>query len=219
MNRPQTGSVSRFIGSRVSASYKLLSTAPFAGLTAAMVLLSGIPAMAAPPTTVYAGGAGGVYRSTDGGSTWSNLTSAFTPTALAIDPLNPDVIYAVAPGRRPCTRPPMEAPAGPRRPMVCPAWPSATSSPDRSGQSQYPLSRFRRSSLRQRSLQVHRWRSPMDANEQRPGLHRGHSLRGGARLGPAQPQHAVPGRGHLTPGGQNDEWSRQLVDPGRSDSA
>ena len=71
----------------------MILTAPFAGLTAAIVLLSGIPALAAP-TTVYAAGAGGVYRSTDGGSSWTNLTSAFTPLSLAIDPSNSDVIYA-----------------------------------------------------------------------------------------------------------------------------
>jgi len=84
MNQPKARSVSQ-----------LLLTAPFAGLTAAFVLLSGIPAMAAPPTTVYAGGIDGVIRSTDGGLTWTTLLPNVSIAALAIDPLNPEVIYAV----------------------------------------------------------------------------------------------------------------------------
>jgi photosystem II stability/assembly factor-like uncharacterized protein len=83
MNQPKSRTASQ-----------LLLTAPFARLTAALVLLSGIPAMAAPPTTVYAGGSGGVYRSTDGGITWTNLLSGVEVGAIAIDPLNPEVIYA-----------------------------------------------------------------------------------------------------------------------------
>src|SRR5580692_2481456 len=74
----------------------LLLTVPFAALTAAMVLLSGVPAMAAPPTTVYAGGVDGVIRSTDGGHTWTTLLPNVSIAALAVDPLNPEVIYAVA---------------------------------------------------------------------------------------------------------------------------
>lgn len=60
-----------------------------------------ITALAADPTNalvIYAGAAGGgVWKSTDGGSTWSPLTD-FQPTlaigALAIDPSNTQTIYA-----------------------------------------------------------------------------------------------------------------------------
>ncbi len=65
-------------------------------LLTAVVLVSGIPAMAAPPTTVYAGGSNGVSVSTNGGANWSNLLSGVVVTALAIDPLNPEIIYAGA---------------------------------------------------------------------------------------------------------------------------
>ena len=60
----------------------------------AVALLCAMPAKSAPPTTVYAGAGNGVFRSTDGGVTWTNLTSAFVPLSLAVDPLNPEVIYA-----------------------------------------------------------------------------------------------------------------------------
>jgi uncharacterized protein (TIGR03437 family) len=50
------------------------------------------------PTTVYAAGAqGGVWKTTDGGTTWTPLTDN-QPTlaigSLALDPSNPDIIYA-----------------------------------------------------------------------------------------------------------------------------
>jgi photosystem II stability/assembly factor-like uncharacterized protein len=73
---------------------QMLPTAPFAGLTAAIALLSAIPAMGAAPTAVYAGGSNGVSVSTNGGANWSSLLSGVTVTALAIDPLNPEIIYA-----------------------------------------------------------------------------------------------------------------------------
>jgi photosystem II stability/assembly factor-like uncharacterized protein len=86
MNQPKSRNTSQ-----------LLLTAPFAGLSAAIVLLSGIPAMAAPPTTVYAGGTGGVFRSTDGGVTWSpSLLPNVTVQSLAMDPTNGNVIYAAS---------------------------------------------------------------------------------------------------------------------------
>lgn len=50
------------------------------------------------PTTVYAGvGGSGVYRSTDGGDTWTNASDDLTNvyvTALAIDPSDPMTLYA-----------------------------------------------------------------------------------------------------------------------------
>ena len=50
-----------------------------------------------PPTTLYAGTLGGVFKSTDGGVSWravnSGLTSFFV-TDLVIDPLTPTTLYA-----------------------------------------------------------------------------------------------------------------------------
>jgi photosystem II stability/assembly factor-like uncharacterized protein len=75
--------------------YPLSAKAPLASLTTTIALLCAIPALAAPPTTVYAGGTGGVYRSTNGGATWSSsLLPGVSVTAIAIDPLNANVIYA-----------------------------------------------------------------------------------------------------------------------------
>jgi len=49
------------------------------------------------PSTIYAGGRGGVYKSTNGGASWSQMSSGLTSTdimALAIDPVTPSTIYA-----------------------------------------------------------------------------------------------------------------------------
>jgi len=50
------------------------------------------------PNIIYAGGAqGGVWRSADGGATWTPLTDAECSLAIgsiAIDPVNPDIVYA-----------------------------------------------------------------------------------------------------------------------------
>jgi len=46
---------------------------------------------------VYAGSGAGVYKSTDGGSTWTKMNNGFRYpriTALAIDPSNPQTLYA-----------------------------------------------------------------------------------------------------------------------------
>src|SRR5581483_9025411 len=54
------------------------------------------------PTTVYAGTSYGLMKSTDGGLTWTSLTSGFaqsnTINALAIDARNPQKLYAFATG-------------------------------------------------------------------------------------------------------------------------
>src|SRR5882724_701971 len=44
------------------------------------------------PTTLYAGTAGGVFKSTDGGASWSAI-GLINVTALAIDPLTPATVY------------------------------------------------------------------------------------------------------------------------------
>ena len=50
----------------------------------------------ANPETVYAGGWGNVFKSTNGGSTWRDMTTQpwTRVTALAIDPARPEVVYA-----------------------------------------------------------------------------------------------------------------------------
>jgi photosystem II stability/assembly factor-like uncharacterized protein len=71
-------------------------------------LRSVVRALAVDPsqsTTVYAGmdddtpGAGGLFKSVDGGSTWTNTKiSVSAVTLLAIDPLNSQVVYAATEG-------------------------------------------------------------------------------------------------------------------------
>ena len=52
----------------------------------------------ATPRTVYAGrGGGGVFKSTNGGATWSAVNTGLTNTdvyTLAIDPITPTTLYA-----------------------------------------------------------------------------------------------------------------------------
>ena len=51
----------------------------------------------ATPTTLYAGTYGGVFKSTDGGGSWSAVNTGLTNTevsALAIDPATPTTLYA-----------------------------------------------------------------------------------------------------------------------------
>lgn len=45
------------------------------------------------PNVIYAGARGGLFKTTDGGQTWSNRGLAYT-TALAVDFINPNTIYA-----------------------------------------------------------------------------------------------------------------------------
>ena len=53
------------------------------------------------PTTVYAGGPGFIFKSTDGGATWTQIDKGLTNTSihsLAIDPSNPATVYAGSAG-------------------------------------------------------------------------------------------------------------------------
>ncbi len=47
----------------------------------------------ATPTTLYAGTGIGVFKTTDGGATWSAPTAALNVTSLSIDPRTPSTIY------------------------------------------------------------------------------------------------------------------------------
>jgi len=49
------------------------------------------------PTTVYVGTGAGVFKSVDGGDSWSALNTGLTSTAiraLAVDPAAPSTVYA-----------------------------------------------------------------------------------------------------------------------------
>ena len=70
-----------------------IRTAPIAALGAAALLLCPTPAPAAPPTTIYAAGNQGVFKSTDGGNTWTGISSFNLADSIAIDPQNVNTIY------------------------------------------------------------------------------------------------------------------------------
>ena len=50
------------------------------------------------PTTIYAASSGGVFRTTDGGGTWTlssnGITEMFEIKSVAVDPTNPSIVYA-----------------------------------------------------------------------------------------------------------------------------
>jgi photosystem II stability/assembly factor-like uncharacterized protein len=53
------------------------------------------------PNTLYAGGGAGVFKTTDGGASWSAVNSGLTSllvTSLAIDPQNSNTVYAGSAG-------------------------------------------------------------------------------------------------------------------------
>ena len=50
------------------------------------------------PAALYAGTPEGVFQSTDGGASWSNIGLSMGVTALALDPGDPNTIYAAAGG-------------------------------------------------------------------------------------------------------------------------
>jgi len=57
------------------------------------VLISALAIDPLTPTTLYAGTPGGVFKSTDGGTSWS-ASGLVNISALAIDPLTPTTLYA-----------------------------------------------------------------------------------------------------------------------------
>ena len=57
------------------------------------VLISALAIDPLTPTTLYAGTPGGVFKSTDGGASWS-ASGLIKPSVLAIDPLTSTTLYA-----------------------------------------------------------------------------------------------------------------------------
>ena len=58
-------------------------------------------------SVMYLGAAGGVWKTTDGGQTWLPLTDdqpSLEIGALALDPNNPDIVYAGTIGLQRCAR-------------------------------------------------------------------------------------------------------------------
>ena len=44
--------------------------------------------------------AGGIYKTTNRGDTWTQALAGITPGALAVDPVRPTTIYAAVHGRK-----------------------------------------------------------------------------------------------------------------------
>ncbi len=66
------------------------------------------------PTTVYAGTGGGLFKSVDGGRSWTASNTGLTSTtvyALAVDPVTPTTVYA-GPVSAGCSEAPMGVGAG-----------------------------------------------------------------------------------------------------------
>jgi photosystem II stability/assembly factor-like uncharacterized protein len=50
------------------------------------------------PSTMYVSGSGGVYRSTNGGSTWASTSAGSNANCILIDPSNPQILYTAVGG-------------------------------------------------------------------------------------------------------------------------
>jgi photosystem II stability/assembly factor-like uncharacterized protein len=64
------------------------------GITGSILDIRAFAIDPATPTTVYAGGEDGVFKSTDAGATWTLTPSPILVEALAIDPITPTTLYA-----------------------------------------------------------------------------------------------------------------------------
>ena len=96
--------------------------------TDSRVVYAGLWNTRRPPWFVYAptnGPGGGIYKSTDGGSTWHQLTTGLPPagigrTGIAIAPSNPRRVYAVVDCLVPDPNAPAPPPSAPGRPAQPP---------------------------------------------------------------------------------------------------
>ncbi len=97
--------------------------------TNSQVVYAGLWNTRRPPWFTYAptnGPGGGIYKSTDGGSTWTQLTNGLPPagigrTGIAVSPSNPRRVYAVVDCLVPDPAAPPPAPATNGRPAAAPA--------------------------------------------------------------------------------------------------
>ena len=97
--------------------------------TDSRVVYAGLWNTRRPPWFTYAptnGPAGGIYKSTDGGSTWNQLTAGLPPagigrTGIAVAPSNPRRVYAVVDCLVPDASAPPSAPQAPDRPAPPPS--------------------------------------------------------------------------------------------------
>ena len=71
------------------------------GLNGKSFIVSALALDPTTPTTVYAGTSQGVFKTTDGGTSWSPVNTGLTcgpygcyATALALDPTSPTTVYA-----------------------------------------------------------------------------------------------------------------------------
>jgi len=96
--------------------------------TDARVVYAGLWNTRRPPWFVYAptnGPGGGIHKSTDGGSTWQQLTAGLPPagigrTGIAVTPSNPQRVYAVVDCLVPDPTAPAPPPPQPGRPAAPP---------------------------------------------------------------------------------------------------
>jgi len=75
-------------GLRAAGSSKWTSIGPFGGSIQSLAIDP------QNPTTLYAGTNSGIFKSTDGGTSWISINSMFFVGSLAIDPQNSDTLYA-----------------------------------------------------------------------------------------------------------------------------
>src|SRR4051812_28257016 len=97
--------------------------------TNSRVVYAGLWNTRRPPWFTYAptnGPGGGIFKSTDGGTTWTQLTNGLPPagigrTGIAVAPSNPKSVYAVVDRLVPDPNAPPPAPAANGRPAAAPA--------------------------------------------------------------------------------------------------
>jgi photosystem II stability/assembly factor-like uncharacterized protein len=65
------------------------------GDTALLGFFEGLAIDPAVPTTLYVSTASGMFKSLDGGETWSHLVNAYSAIELALDPAHPSTLYSV----------------------------------------------------------------------------------------------------------------------------